>query len=84
MSLRFSHMLNMRYAQNYTNRPRGHKTFFVLTSTEHEISTPHKTIVLKAKDSFAFKLSNVSFIMLINVKMPTIEISEISDISQRN
>ena len=38
-------------------RPQGYKTFFMLNSTEHQISTAHK---------------NVVFIMLINVKMPTI------------
>ena len=35
--------------------PRGYKTFFILKSSEHEIST-----------------ADVVFIMLINVKMPTI------------
>ena len=30
-----------------------------------------KTEMLKIKDCFAFKLSDVAFVMLINVKMPT-------------
>ena len=28
-------------------RPQGYKTFFMLNSTEHEISTAHKTLMLK-------------------------------------
>ena len=46
----------------------GYKTFFMLKSTEHKISTK----MLKNKDFLAFKLSDVVFIMLIIVKMPTI------------
>ena len=41
----------------------------------HEISTAHKTKILKKKKIkiyLAFKLSDVVFIVLINVKMPTI------------
>ena len=53
------------------SRPRGYKT--CLCSTEHEISTAHKTKMLKnIKIFLAFNLSDVVFIMLINVKMPTI------------
>ena len=37
-----------------------------------EFLTTHKTKRLKYKDVFYFKLSDVVFIMLINVKMPTI------------
>ena len=47
----------------------------MLNSTEHEISTAHKTKILTNKEvSFllAFSLSNVVFIMLMNVKLPTI------------
>ena len=46
-------------------RSRGHKTFFMLNSTEHEIRSAYKT------------LSDVVhvFIMLINVKMPTIVVA---------
>ena len=45
-------------------RPRGYKTFFMLNSTELEVSTAHK--------SLALSLSDIVFIMLINVKMSTI------------
>ena len=52
---------------------RGYKTFFMLNSTEHEISTAHKTKMLKKiKIVLAYKLSDVVFIMLINFKMPTV------------
>ena len=44
----------------------------MVNSSEHEISTPHKNNMLKTKTFHAFKLSDVVFIMLINVKMPTI------------
>ena len=44
----------------------------MLNSTRHEISTAHKNKMLQNKDFFAFKLSDVLFIMLIHVKMPTI------------
>ena len=49
-------------------------TFFMLNSTEHEISTALKTKMLKNNDLFALvlELSVVVFIMPINVKMPTI------------
>ena len=52
-----------------------YETFFhtQLNSTEHEISTAHKTKKSSNNKTFlAFKLSDVVFIMLINVKMPTI------------
>ena len=39
---------------------------------KHEISTARKAKMLKTKTFLAFKLSDVVFIMLINVKMPTI------------
>ena len=51
--------------------PWGYKTIFVLNSTEHEISTSHKSKMLKNKDFLAIRRSDV-FIMLINIKMPTI------------
>ena len=44
------------------------KLFLMLSSTEHEISTAHKQL----KKFLAISLSDVVFIMLINVKMPTI------------
>ena len=43
---------------------RGYKTFFVLNSTEHEFQ--------QMKRFLALSLSDVVFIMLINVKMSTI------------
>ena len=55
-----------------TPGPRGYKTFFMLNSTEDEISIAKKTKILKKKDfsSFhGFKLLYAVFIMLINVKM---------------
>ena len=53
-------------------RPRGNKTFIMLTSTEHEISTAKKLKYRQMKKFFSLSLSNVVFILLINVKMPTI------------
>ena len=52
--------------------PRGYKTFFMLNSTEHEISTAHK---IKNKDFSCFQTLRCciyQIIMLINIKMPTI------------
>ena len=43
----------------------------MLNSTEYRISTAHKTNMLKMTNFFVLKLSDV-FILLINVKMPTI------------
>ena len=45
----------------------------MLNSTEHEISTAHKKQKYRQiKKCLALCLSDVVFIMLINVKMPTI------------
>ena len=45
----------------------------MLNSNEHEISTAHKKIKYRQIKKFLAKsLSDVVFIMLINVKMPTI------------
>ena len=44
----------------------------MLNTNEHEISIAHKTKMLKNEDFLAFKLSDIVFIMQINVKMPTI------------
>ena len=49
---------------------QGHKTFFMLNSTEHEISTPHKN--LNSKKILDFEILDVVFILLINVKTPRI------------
>ena len=43
----------------------------MLNSTKHVISTAHKTKIQK-KTFLAFKLSDVVFIILINVKMLTV------------
>ena len=60
-------------------KPQGYKTSFMLNSTEHAISTAHKKLKKKKKKKkrqikkfLAFSLSDVIFIMLRNVKMPTI------------
>ena len=53
--------------------PRGYKTVFLCNSTEQDISTAHKdSNIDKLKGLLALSLSDVVFIMLINVKMPTI------------
>ena len=45
----------------------------MLNSTEHEITTAHKNLKYgQMKTLLALSLSDVVFIMLINVKMPTI------------
>ena len=54
------------------NRPRDYKTFSMLNSTEHEISTACKTKMLKNIRCYLFSLLHVVFIMLISDKMPTI------------
>ena len=53
---------------------RGYKTFFIFNSTEHEISTAHKSKMLKIKDYFScvYISSDVLIILQINVWMPTI------------
>ena len=69
---RFYHR-SKQYAPLVVDRPRSYKTFFMLNSTEHEISTAHRQI----KKCLALSLSDV-FIMLLNVKMPTIFIQVIT------
>ena len=44
----------------------------MINSTEHKISTAHKTKIQTNKKFLALSLSGVVFIMLINVKMQTI------------
>ena len=47
--------------------------FFMLNSNEHQISTAHKKLKYRQIKKFlALSLSDVVFIMLISVKMPTI------------
>ena len=66
---KFFHLLPLSFLYG----PRGYKTFFMLNSTEHEISTAHKKLKYQQTKKFiALSLAYVVFIMLINVKMPTI------------
>ena len=51
--------------------PRSYKTFSCSIQLCMKFHLPLKTKKLKIKTFLAFKLSNVVFIMLINVKMPT-------------
>ena len=51
------------------SRYRGYKKIFMVNSSEHKIST-HKTKIM-TNEVLALSLSDVVFIMLINVKMPT-------------
>ena len=44
--------------------PRGYKAFFMLNSTEHKISTTHKTKTL-TKKFLALSLSDVVFVILM-------------------
>ena len=54
-------------------KPRRYKTFPMLNSTEYEIPTAHKKLKYRQIKTFlALSLSDIAFIMLINVKMPTI------------
>ena len=53
-------------------RPQDYKTFFMPNSTEHEISTAHKNLKYEyrqMKKFLALSLSDVVFIMLINITM---------------
>ena len=52
--------------------PEVIKLFFVLNSNEHEIQMLMKSKILKKKIFLAFRRSDVVFIMLLNVEMPTI------------
>ena len=52
-------------------RPQGYKPLSCSTQLSMKFQLLIKAKMLKNKD-FSFKLSDVAFIMLINVKMPTI------------
>ena len=54
-------------AEQCENRRQGYRTFFMLNSTEYEISTAQNN-----KMFHVLKLSDVVFILLTNVRMPTI------------
>ena len=59
--------------RSHAFRPRICKTFSMLNSAQFEISTAHKKLnIPQMKKFIALSLSDVVFIMLINVKMPTI------------
>ena len=52
--------------------PRGYKTFFELSSAEHEILNAHKYIKYQEIQLYAGSdKPRVLFFLLINVKMPT-------------
>ena len=48
------HIFWLIYSYNKV-RPRGYKTFFMLNSTEHEISTSHKAKIQTNKEDSCFK-----------------------------
>ena len=51
--------------------PRGYKNYFMLNSTEQEISTAHNKLKYQQIIKYlALSLSDDVFIMQINVKMP--------------
>ena len=52
--------------------PRCYKTFFMLNSTEYKIQLLIKTKMQTNVEVLALSLSDVVFIMLINIKMTTI------------
>ena len=55
----FAWMLSYKQKQTW---PRGYKTFFVLNSTEHEISTAHKKLKYRQMKKFlALSLSGAVF-----------------------
>ena len=62
-------ILNLHVVAMLPTRPLDYKNC-MLNSAEHEISTAHKN--LTTKTFLALSLSEFVFIMLINVKMPTI------------
>ena len=69
----FELMHNVLVSKNFSSHVemfsclRGYKTFFVLNSTEHEISTAHKNVITdKLRSVFALSLSDVVFNMLAN------------------
>ena len=65
-----------KHCFSFPARSRSYKTIFMLNSTEHEIATAHKKLKYRQRMKFiALSLSDVVFILLINVKMPTININ---------
>ena len=68
----FLHYISDSFVMIYKWKAINMAPRLYLNSTWHEISTAQKTKLLKIKNFLAFKLSDAVFIMLINVKMPTI------------
>ena len=67
-----------------TSRPRGYKSFFMLSSVEHEILN---ALTYKNIKKFGFFIgsdkSRVLFFPLINVKMPTV-VGILTSMSRKN
>ena len=61
----------MKNFYNFGARHLGYKTFFMIILTEYELSTAHKNKI-PTNENISLSLSDVVFIMLINVKMPLI------------
>ena len=57
---------------DYLNWPRGYNTFLCSTQLSTKFQLHIKTKIRKIKKFLALSLSDVVFIILINVKMPTI------------
>ena len=55
----------------------GVNMLLMLNSSETEISIAHKTKMLKNNGISCFKLFDGVFILLMNVKMPTVDINEL-------
>ena len=51
-----------RYWLHYRAWPRGYKTFFMLNSTEHEISIAHKNYSTDKKRSFLLHVSQMLYL----------------------
>ena len=65
-------MKDMQSLPLTTTWPRGYKTFFMLNSTEHEISNAPKFKYIKKIQLFSGSdKPRMLFLQLINVKMPT-------------
>ena len=70
---RHAYTINSRVNEEVIMIIRGYKTFFVLSSTKHEILTAHNYQNSQYQWIFSdLNHQSHSFILLINVKMPTI------------
>ena len=71
-------MMGLRQRQGST-RARGYKTFFKLSSAEHENLKTHKyENIMKFSTYLAQKNLECYFFLLSNVKMPTVGSAELS------